>query len=252
MKTILVIRKFDEFSRILAASGYEIVNLPLIETKPLADLSEFGTKLKSVENYDGVFLTSRQAAEIFRVELIEKKINYSGKVYVLGKRGYEILKSENLDLFYDESAKTAREMLEKIAPEDLQGKRFLFVRGEKSLRVVPDFLSKIAAIDETIVYRTENIAVEIDGMNRLREKIENGEIAAACFFSPSAAKNFIEQFGAAILHQTCIATIGKTTAEFFERQNLKVDFVSPKATAEDFAVGLIEYIGKKNDSYQRK
>ena len=242
MKTILIIREFDDFSRILAADGYEIINLPLIETKPFDDLNEFEAKLESVENYDGVFLTSKQAAEIFRAQMIEKKIKYPGKVYVSGKRVFEILKKENLNLVFFEPANTAREMLEKIAPEDLRGKRFWFVRGDKSLRVVPDFLSKIAAVDETIVYRTKNIAVEIGKKNLLRERIGNGEFAAVCFFSPSAGMSFIEQFNAELLHQTVIATIGKTTADFFERRNLRVDFVSPKATAADFAVELIEYL----------
>ncbi len=240
---ILVIREFDNFSRILAANGFEIINFPLIKTSAIDDLSGFETKLESIEKYDGVFLTSKQAAAIFRAKL---KTDYRGKVYVLGKRSYEILKNANFNLHFDETANTAREMLKNIAPEKLNGKRFLFVRGEKSLRIVPEFLSKTATVDEAIVYETRNINVEIDKINELREKFENSEIAAVCFFSPSAAESLIEQFGAEILHQTIIAAIGKTTADFFETQNLHVNFVSSKALAEDFAVELIEYLGKEN------
>ena len=239
MRTILVIRKFDDFSLVLAANDLEIINFPLIETKAVDDLSEFEAKLKNIESYDGVFLTSAKAAEIFRAKL---QVNYRGKVYVLGKRSFEILRNLNLDLFFDESANTAREMLEKIASEDLKGKRFLFVRGEKSLRSVPDFLSKTAAVDEAIVYRTENLAIESETLKTIRARIQKGEIAAACFFSPSAAASFIEQFGAEILHQTVIATIGKTTAEFFGERNLNVGFVSLKAAAEDFAIELLNYL----------
>jgi uroporphyrinogen-III synthase len=145
-------------------------------------------------------------------------------------------------LFFDESANTAREMLDLIAPEELTGKRFLFIRGEKSLRTVPDFLVKIAEVEEAIVYRTRKIAVEIDKLKEIREKLAKGEIIAACFFSPSGAESFLEQFGADSLHQTKIATIGKTTADFFEKQNLTPYFVSAKAAAEDFAVGLVKYL----------
>jgi uroporphyrinogen-III synthase len=160
----------------------------------------------------------------------------------LGRRSFDLLKDEPLDLFFDETANTAREMFEKIAPEALEKKRFLFVHGEKSLRVVPDFLKTRATLDEAIVYKTERVAVEIDKINELREKLDNGEIACACFFSPSAVENFIEQFGAAFLHQTIIATIGKTTAEFIERCNLTVAYVARCATAKDFANELIEYL----------
>ncbi len=50
------------FSRILAENGFEVINLPLIETKPLEDLREFEAKLDKIENYDGIFLTSRKRA----------------------------------------------------------------------------------------------------------------------------------------------------------------------------------------------
>jgi len=242
MKTILVIREYDYFSRILAESGFKIINLPLIETLPIKDLSDFEAKFEMFERYDGIFLTSAKAAEIFRAKLIEKKGNYCGKVYVLGRRSYEMLKGENLDLRFEESANTAREMLENIAPEDLKGKRFLFVRGEKSLRVVPDFLAQTATVDETIVYETREMAIEVGELKSLRENFEKGEIAAACFFSPSGAESFIKQFGAEITHQTIIAAIGKTTADYFERRNLSVGFISLKATAEDFAIELIDYL----------
>lgn len=244
MKTILVVREHDNFSRILAANNFEIINLPLIETLPIDDLSEFEMQLAAIENYDGVFLTSAKAAEIFRAKLVENKSNYCGRVHVLGKRSYEILKDGNLDLVFDGAANTAREMLEKIAPEDLRNKRFLFVRGEKSLQIVPDFLSKFAAVDEAIVYKTREVAVENDELKSLHEKFETGEIAAACFFSPSAAAIFIEQFDAEILHQTIIATIGKTTADYFAKRKLKVSFIASKATAEDFAVELIAFFEK--------
>lgn len=245
-KKILIIRSFDEFSRILAENGFEIINLPMIETKPLDDLSDFEAKLKAVEKYDGIFLTSKNAAQILADKLEELNINFAGKVYVLGKRSFEILQSKNLDLIFYEDANTAEEMLEKISTAELKNKKFLFVRGEKSLRIVPEFLSSSATVDEAIVYETHEIAVEIDKVNGLREQFENDKFAAVCFFSPSGAETFLTKFGTEILHQTKVATIGKTTAVFFQRRNLQADFVSSKASAEDFAVGLIEYLGKEN------
>ena len=242
MKRVLVVRKFDDFSRILSENGLSVINCATTETVPLKDLSDLSAKFETIDNYDGIFLTSAAATEIFRLKLREIKLNFRGKIYVLGKRSFDLLKGENLDLVFDETANTALEMLETIRLEDVQGKRFLFVRGEKSLRVIPDFLSEIAAVEETVVYRTENIPVEIDKINRIGEMLEKKEIVCSVFFSPSSAESFLEQFGAEILRQNKIATIGKTTADFFERQNLKVDYVASKATAEDFAVKLIEYL----------
>ncbi len=245
-QTILIIREYDEFSRILAGNGCEIENLPLIETKPLDDLREFGKRLGQIDIYDGIFITSRNAARIFADKLRERNIIFKKKIYVLGAQSFEILKNKQLDFVFDETANTAKEMLENIALEDLKGKRFLFVRGEKSLRVVPEFLAEFGKVDETVVYETRAIALEVEELKKLREKFKTGEFAAACFFSPSAAESFLSQIGAQVLHQTVIATIGKTTAGFLERRNLKVDFVSSKSSAENFANELIEYL-RKND-----
>ncbi len=242
MRKILVIREFDNFSRTLAESGFEIINLPLIETRTIDDLKDFEAKLATIKNYDGVFLTSRYATQIFADKLRGQNVKYRGRVYVLGRRSHEILRDANLDLFFNESANTAREMLESIAAEDLKDKKFLLVRGDKSLRIVPEFLEDVATVDEAIVYETQEIAPENDELKTLREKFEKSEITAACFFSPSGAESFLKQFGAEITHQTVIAAIGKTTADYFERQNLSVDFVSSKSAAADFAVELVEYL----------
>ncbi|MBA3600637.1 MAG: uroporphyrinogen-III synthase [Acidobacteria bacterium] len=242
MREILVVREFDNFSRILSESGLKVINCPTIEVAPLEDLSDFEAKLDVIENYDGVFLTSANATEIFRAKLSVRNINYRGKIYVLGKRSFDLLNGENQDLVFDKTANTAREMLENIALDKLKNKRFLFVRGVSSLRVVPEFLEKIAAVDEAIVYRSSRVTVADDKIKEIQAKLAKGEIACACFFSPSAAESFLQQFGAEDLHQIKITVIGNTTAEFFERRDLTVDFVASRATAEDFAVELIDYL----------
>lgn len=241
-KSILVIRAPGEMNRILTAGNFEVLNLPLIETRRLKDLSDFEAKLKRIENYDAIFITSAPAAEVFADCVREQNIKFGGKVYVLGRRSLDILKTEKLDLVFDETANTAREMLVRIESENLREKRFLFVRGEKSLRVVPDFLSDQAETDEAIVYETVKIRPEPEQIEFVRNRFENARIAAVCFFSPSAAESFLEQFDAALLHRTVIATIGKTTADFFERRGLRVDFVSSKAETKEFASELAKYL----------
>lgn len=250
MSSILVLREFDDYSRILSANGFEVINCPTIETVPLEDLSELEAKLAKTD-YDGIFLTSRTAAQIFREKIGEKNLGFGGKIYVLGKRSYEILlRVENLNLIFFERANTAREMLEAISPEDLKNKRFLFVRGENSLRVVPDFLKRIGAeIDEAIVYRTNSLEIGSDKIEAFSDRFGRGEIICSCFFSPSAAQSFLRQCGE-IFRQSKIAVIGKTTADFFAGENVKVDFISPKATAEDFAKALIDYL-KRNQAKSR-
>jgi uroporphyrinogen-III synthase len=244
-QSVLVIREFDEFSWILIEKGFEVINLPLIETKALTHLSDFQTKLERIEIYDGIFLTSRHAARILAETLREKNINSDCEIYVLGNRSREILQKENLNTIFFESANTAREMLEQIPTESLKGKRFLFVRGEKTLRVVPQFLASLATVDEAIVYETGKITIGVEKLEEVGKQLKEKKIVCVCFFSPSAAESFLEQFPVEMLHQIKVAVIGKTTAEFFEVRNLKVDFVSPKSSTEDFAIGLTKYLEKE-------
>ncbi len=242
MPSVLVVREYDDFSRILTKAGFIVINRPTIEIFQFQNQANLARQLSDIESYDGVFLTSINAAQIFRETLRETAQTFSGKIYVLGNRTFQLLKNDTFDLVFDRTTNTAREMLEKIAPENLKDKRFLFVRGDKSLRVVPDFLSKIAAVEEVVVYGIKAAVISANEITAISEKIERAEIVCACFFSPSAAESFIDQFGTLILHQTIVTTIGKTTAEFFETRGLRVGFISSRATAEDFAIGLIEYL----------
>lgn len=238
MRTILVVRKFDNFSRILQEKGFSVINSPTIETVEVENLESLSAKIDA-KNYDGIFLTSQKATEIAEREVFSK-INYGGKVYVLGRKSFETLKDKDILLSFDETANTAREMLENIAPRELKDKKFLFIRGERSLETVKSFLKEIASIDEEIVYETRKIVIEDSLKNEIEAK--KGEIVCTSFFSPSGAESFLDQFGAEFLETTKIAVIGKTTAEFFAKQNLKADFIAKKATAEDFAVELTKYL----------
>lgn len=241
MRAVLVVRKFDNFSQILTKKEFSVINCPAIETVKTENSRGLSAMI-SDGNYDGIFLTSRKATEIVCAEVFDKMHEFGGRIYVLGKSSFEMLRGKNFDVFFDETANTAREMLARIPPENVKNKRFLFVRGDKSLGAVADFLKNKATIDEAIVYETRRIAIDENLKNEIAAKLEIGKIAAACFFSPSGAESFLEQFGAENLHQTRIATIGKTTAEYFAGRNLKTDFTSSKANAEDFAIELTNYL----------
>lgn len=239
--TILVVREFDNFSRILRESGFEVINCPAIETVESENSADLSAKL-SAENYDGIFLTSRKATEIFAKRLFDKDFKFSGVIYVLGESSFKILADKNIRLYFDKTANTAREMMAAIPIDELKNKRFLFIRGEKSLGTIREILGEIATLDEAIVYETRRVEIEDSLKTDVMSKLRTGQIKFACFFSPSGAESFCEQFGAQSFHQTRIATIGKTTADFFEKRNLKVDFTPERATAEDFAIELINYL----------
>lgn len=242
MKTeILVVRDYDLFSSILVEQGFSVINFPTIKTGKLADYAELDKVVAEIENFDGIFITSPNAAEPF----LERFGKYHGKIYVLGNRTKKLFKAADIEIVFYEDAKNAAELINSIPKNELAGKKFLYLCGNRSLRIIPEMLENLAEVQELIVYKTSATKADAKESDRVKKKLEEGKIAAVCFFSLSGAESFLEQFDASVLYQISIAAIGKTTAEFFERQNLKVGFVSLKPTAEDFAVGLINYLNNK-------
>lgn len=238
---VLSIRQPGRFSRILEDNGFEVVNLPLIKTAPVEDLSELGAVIENAENYDGLFFTSPKAAEIFLQGFAGKKI-LAGKVYVLGGRTRMLFDKTDFEIVFREDANTAEEFINSFDESEFNNKKFLFLRGDKSLRTIPELLKDKAAVDEIIVYRTIGKLIDKKSAEAIRQKLFRREIDWICFFSPSGVENFVKEFGADLPEKIKIAAIGTTTAEKIREENLTTNYISPKANAEVFAFGLLEYI----------
>src|SRR5687767_5743641 len=103
MRQVLVVRHEDDFSRTLAANGYSVINCPVIRTETLEDLSALENAVSRLDNFDGVFITSAPAAEIFAGSASNNLASYRGRVFVLGRRSFDILKGTLADVFFDES-----------------------------------------------------------------------------------------------------------------------------------------------------
>ena len=241
-KTVLVVRKFDEFSRLLVETGFEIINFPTIETVPVEDFSDFDKMLGESEKYDGVFLTSSVATGIFLGRLKSRNLQFRGQLFVLGKKSKRLLEAEGFEVFFNDKANTASDLIDTLPIEKLKNKCFLFPCGNKSLRVIINKLAGIAKVEEAVIYKTVLPEIDEKLMAAVSEKLNNREIACICFFSPSGIENFLEICRSNLCQKTKIAAIGETTANAARARNLAVDLVSETAEATEFASGLIEYL----------
>jgi uroporphyrinogen III methyltransferase / synthase len=241
---ILVIREKDRFSSILIEQGFTIINFPTIKTEPLEDLSELQEYLAQIDTFDGIFITSSKAAEIVLAQLNKARKNFHGKFYVLGKRSHDLLKTSGFKVFFKEQATTAAELLKLIPESELKGKKFLFPRGNRSLRVIPEKLDNVAEVKEVVVYKTVATPKPQRESKEIEEKLNGSKIEAICFFSPSGVEEFLERFPQFSQENIKIAAIGQTTARFVKEMNLRVDVVAAKPHVEDFAAELAEYLRK--------
>jgi uroporphyrinogen-III synthase len=244
MPVVLVLRRHDGFSEILEKSGITVINLELIRTEPLDDQAELSTALNGPVRYDGFFVTSSAAAHVLLDRLRELDCEHTGMIYVLGERSRRILQDGGINVEFCQSANTAEELITEFGEAEFAGKRFCFVRGDRSMRTIPHLLKDIAAIDEVIVYRTIESAPDLAVAGSVKAGLDAGEIDWACFFSPSAVDAFEKIFGRRRIPGLKAAVIGETTAERAREIGFDVAFVSPSSNAEAFAESFAEQVNK--------
>jgi uroporphyrinogen-III synthase len=220
-EAILVIRPDGKFSAVLREEGFEVTDLELVRTEPLDDLAGAELVLAGVDNYDGLFFTSPVAAEVFVRSMRSR--GYAGKIYVLGERAKAIFQAASLPITHDAEISTAAQLINKFGHAEFAGKRFLYVRGDKSLRTIPNTLSGIADVDELVVYRTRDTDPAADVIEAVRAKLRGSEIGWACFFSPSGVERFAALFDAR--NHLKAAVIGETTAAKAAEAGLSVGLI---------------------------
>ena len=242
---ILVLRDDERFSSLLWESGCEVISLQLIETVPVEVQGELKTTLAHIEDYDGLFFTSPAAAEVFVRELKAVGTRPRGKIYVLGERTKGVFENAGVDVVSRSSANTAYELIESFDRSEFAGKRLLFVRGDKSMRTIPEILGCVATVEEVVGYNSVEKRPDEDTISTLKERFRNSEIDWICFFSPSGIDSFRNYFDLGDMGHAKTAVIGDTTARRVRESGIRVDFVSQRATAGDFAAGLIQHIKKR-------
>ena len=236
---ILALREESEFSRELRDQGFEVFNLPMIETRRLSDLSELRKHLAEIERFDHIFLTSRASAGVLADELTPELLSKLPPVHVLGERARDILEKHGVAVKYEESANTADELLDMIGESTFAGSSILFIRGEMSMRTIPHRLGTVAEITEAVVYDTGEVPVENE---EAVKHLAAAEVDWLCFFSPSAVESFAGRNFANGNKRPKAAVIGETTAGSARSHGFSVDFISERASAIDFARGLARHI----------
>lgn len=244
MRRVLVTRHDDRFSSLLRQAGFEVLNLELIRTEPVENLNELDERLARIQEYDGLFFTSPNSAIVFVQRIKEQGRTFNGKIFVLGRRARKIFEGAGFDVVPSPSANTASELIGSFDEAEFAGKRFLFVRGERSMRTIPELLGGKASVDEVVVYRmVENQLSEII-VREIRELLQGGEVNWICFFSPSGIERFAHLFSADVPKDLNVAAIGDTTASKARELGMDVKFVSQKSNSDDFAAGLLKDLAK--------
>ena len=241
--SILVVRRETSFSQLLQQAGCSVTNVEMIATEPLDDLSELAARMAGLDQYHGLFFTSPAAAEVFVSRLDGARGAALPPVYVLGGRASEAMRDAGLDVRTSTQANTAEELINSFEAAEFAGKRFLFVRGERSLDTIPRLIERVATVDQLCVYRTLECTPDPATLATVTERLGSAEFDWVCFFSPSGVERAMALFGNVLNKRVQIAAIGASTAAAAEKLiGRQPEFVSASSSSEDFAKGLLEHI----------
>ena len=230
--TVIVARADDAFSQNLREAGIEVVNLELIRSEVIEDLSEFENLISRLDEYDGVFFTSPVAAAVLAAHVLPP---VRPKIYALGNRAVSVLKNAGFEPEAGSTGNTSEELVASYGLEEFTGKRLLFIRGDRSMRTIPDRLAGVATLDEFTVYRT----VQLEPAEEVAAAVRQGSPQWICFFSPSAVEAFEKRFG---VGEVTVAAIGDTTAARARALGFEIGLVASKATNSIFAQELLTHL----------
>ncbi len=238
MSIVLITRpKADalEFAHALAKYGLGAEFFPTIEIQPVTDWA-----LPNLECYHGLIFSSANAVRHFISPLLSHEPKCFARLramkhYAVGIKTHRTLQEYGIDSVLYSDKGNAEGLAELIRREGIQGKRFLFLRGTRSLGTIPHAIKMHGGIcDELTVYQTHDLA--LDASQRLSELLSRHDVTWVAFFSPSAAQAFFRALPSACLPlRVRIAVIGHTTQAAVEALGFRVDAVSPVPTAEALA-----------------
>jgi len=243
MKTVLVTRPKDQAGSLIAALSKLNLGHELFPTIEIAAVP--GWSLPGFSDYTGIFFTSVNSANYFCTSLqkdfpdFAREINQL-KVFAVGVKTADALAKFNISTEALPSQAYATDLMAMIKPEEIQGNKFLFIRGTLSLGIIPAEVKKHGGIcDEITVYENKIASPLPEEIARVKSLLEQGKIDCIVFTSPSTAINFFELLGICSLPENVkVASIGTTTSGALTEMNIATDIMPDYSTSEGLAEAI--------------
>ena len=233
-----------ELGAALAAAGFDPIFFPVIEIRPMADLTELDRALQKIASYDWVVFTSVNGVEVVldRLEHASKGaangVAAFPKTAAIGPKTAQALRKRGINPVFVPEEYMAEALLPGLG--DLCGKMVLLPRAEIARKALPEgILAAGGAVHEIPVYDTHLSAIDVNGLAAIQSGVD-----IVTFTSPSTVHNYVQ-----ILHEQGLnphhlpgnprtACIGPITAQAARAEGFQVDTVAQEYTAE----GLVQAV----------
>ena len=237
-QSVELVENFDKL-------GAMPILLPLVAFSAPEDYGPMDAALDRLEQFDWIIFTSENA-----VRAIVKRAGVRGNLRnVAGRRSRAAAvgpttatAAERAGFFVDYQAQThSGAALANELGEKLRGQSVFLPRSDRANPDLPQLLRNYGAeVTEAIAYRT------VTPVNLAQDKIaaiDNGEVEAILFFSPTAVEHFVGIVGQAKLRdlqtRVAITAVGPITGNALRQSGVDTFLVAEDTTA-DAVIAVLE------------
>lgn len=217
--------------------GHNAVFIPLLQHSPVG-IDALKHHIESdVNDIDAVIVTSHRAVEILgeyaSPELLAKP------AYTVGPATARCLRELGFKDVRGEETGNGAALVPQLLSDGFQ--RFAFYAGKVRRDTIPNKLKEAGrSLVEYTVYETvelDNVAGRFEkAVAALPEAKENW----ICFFAPSGTARIVEYLKQNPDHGFKVASIGPTTLEYLETNNIKVDTTARQPDPEHFLEAMTQ------------
>jgi len=234
-KNIIVTRakeKISELSNLLYDAGANVIEFPMIKIEKILDIEMFKAVLTSFAKFEYVIFTSESGVRIFFEELFALSYDariFSGKrICAIGQKTREALLRCGLNANIVPERETSEGLWEKLVYEIKNENNVFLVQAKNGRKYLSEMLEKACSLTRIFPYETK---MEETDKEKLNELINNTQIDAITFTSPSSVENFFSHFSAKKLRENNVLlfSIGEITTKAIKNLGLTVKAESEKA-----------------------
>jgi len=221
------------FAARLGTLGAEVIQLPAIRIEAPEDPAPLREAVGCVDSFDWIVLTSVNGVERFFAALREggrdTRALARASVCAIGPATAGELEKHGIRADLVPPEFVAESAVEALAAAGVADKRVLIAAAEDARPVLAEGLRGAGArVMEVVAYRT---VPDGTGADRVRSRLEAGEVDVLTFTAASTARNFAALVGTDV-HGAKVASIGPVTSAALGELGMAVDVEADEATLD--------------------
>lgn len=229
----------------LREKGAEVLELPAVETVPIANPKGLSQAIEKIEEYKWIVFTSPTGVRVFfeRLHQMQKdvRILHHGKFAVIGEGTKKALREYGIFADFTPTVYDGEHLGKELAKECNPKDKILMPRASIGNQELVKALEDVGAIVDDIgtydtIYQTNTILHPVS-------QLETGNIHCVVFTSSSIVRAFVKNTEGLDYTKVVAACIGKQTKETADKYGMQT-YMSEKATIESL-VDLVNLIKTK-------